>query len=104
MGKGCITVTRLSKCRPIALISCLGKGLERIMAKRMTLGAMSAHIIGPQHVSTLPQRSAPDLAACLTHDIEWALSMGHVATVVAMDVQGAFDAVLAPRLPKRLRA
>ena len=30
--------------------------------------------------------------------------MGHVATVVAMDVQGAFDAILARRLLQRLRA
>ena len=90
--------------RPIALISCLGKGLERVMTKRMTKGALATKIISPQHISALHRRSAPDLATALTHDMEWALAKGHVATLATMDVQGAFDALLARRLLARMRA
>lgn len=90
--------------RPIALISCLGKGLERVLAKRMTLGALRAGIISSQHIGALPRRSAPDLTTALTHDVEWALSRNQVASLVTLDVQGAFDALLARRLLARMRA
>lgn len=89
--------------RPIALLSCWGKGLERLLAKRMAWQALAAGIISPQQAGALPKRSAMDLVASLTHDVEWALSRGQKATIATLDVQGAFDALLPRRLLKRMR-
>ena len=88
--------------RPIALLSCLGKGLERIIARRFSWTALKTQLLNPQHCSALPRRSATDLAASFTHDAELALSQGKQVTMVTMDIQGAFDALLVHRLLTRL--
>ena len=88
--------------RPIALLSCLGKGLERVLARRIAWTAMKHGILSPQHGGALPKRSAMDLAAAFTHDVEKAFSMGKHVTMVTMDVQGAFDALLKNRLLHRM--
>lgn len=89
--------------RPIALLSVLGKGLERLIAKRMSWIAIKHNILSPQQFGALPLRSSVDLTTCLTHDIETALNQGLTASVLTLDVKGAFDAVLPGRLVKRLR-
>lgn len=89
--------------RPIALISCLSKGLERLVAKRMSETALLEGLLNPQHFGALPKRSAVDLTAALTHDLEEALDRGLEGILLTMDVQGAFDSVLPNRNAKRLR-
>jgi len=88
--------------RPIALLSVLGKGLERIIARRIALTALETGVLSHQHLGATPGRSAMDLVASLTHDVEAALSKNEEATMVTMDVLGAFDAVLRRRLLKRM--
>lgn len=44
-----------------------------------------------------------DLVASLTHDLETALAKGKKATLVTLDVQGAFDALLPNRLLQRMQ-
>ncbi|KAG0158422.1 hypothetical protein PDIDSM_5936 [Penicillium digitatum] len=56
----------------------------------------------PQHAGALPKLSATDLVASFTHDAEMALSQNKQVTLVTMDVQGAFDALLRRRLLKRM--
>jgi hypothetical protein len=56
--------------RPIALLSCLGKGLERVVARRLAWTAMTHKILSPQHVGALPKRSAMDLLASFTHNTQ----------------------------------
>ena len=89
--------------RPIALLSVLGKGLERLIAKRMSWIAINFQVLAPQQFGALPKRSSVDLTTCLTHDVETALSKGLTATLATLDIKGAFDAVLPGRLVKRLR-
>lgn len=89
--------------RPISLLSCLGKGLERLIAKRIAYTAVRDQILHPTQAGALPKRSAVDLVAALVHDIEQALNRGKVATVTTMDILGAFDAILRNRLILRLR-
>ena len=43
-----------------------------------------------------------DLVAAFTHDVEKAIATGLEVTIVTMDVQGAFDALLRRRLLKRM--
>lgn len=88
--------------RPIALLSCIGKGLERTVARRIAWTAMIHKILSPQHGGALPKRSAADLTAALTHDTEAAWAHGKHVTMVTLDVQGAFDALLKNRLLHRM--
>src|SRR5947207_11721832 len=80
--------------RPIALLSCISKGLERTIARRIAWTALTCGILSPQHGGTLPKRSAMDLIAAFTHDVESAMAAGSQVTIITMDVQGAFDALL----------
>jgi ribonuclease HI len=89
--------------RPISLLSCIGKGLERLVSRRLAWAAIHYGVIHPQQAGALPKRSAVDLVAALIHDIEESLARGQVATLVTIDIQGAFDAVLRNRLTLRLR-
>jgi ribonuclease HI/endonuclease/exonuclease/phosphatase (EEP) superfamily protein YafD len=89
--------------RPIALLSVLGKGLERLLARKMSWLAITLQITGTQQFGALPLRSAVDLTACLTHDVEEALADGRKASFLTMDIKGAFDTVLPGRLVRRLR-
>ncbi|EJP61622.1 reverse transcriptase, RNaseH [Beauveria bassiana ARSEF 2860] len=75
--------------RPISLLSCLGKGMERIIAKRMSHLAIKNKILHPNQAGALPQRSATDIAAALTHDVEQARrrTTKRVATLVTMDLR-----------------
>lgn len=88
--------------RLIALLSVLGKGLERLLAQRVAWVAIKHKVLHPQHFGALPARSASDLAACLIHDIEDSWARGLKATMLTLDVKGAFDAVLPGRLTQRL--
>jgi hypothetical protein len=89
--------------RPIALLSVLGKGLERLIARNIAWITVSYRVLASQQFGALPLRSAVDLTSCLTHDVEEALNQGHVASLLTLDVKGAFDAVLPGRLVRRLR-
>ena len=89
--------------RPIALLSCLGKGLERLVAKRMAWTALTNKVLSAQHAGASPKRSTMDLVASFVHEAENALAAGLEVSMVTMDVQGAFDALLKRRLLQRIR-
>lgn len=65
--------------------------------------AIEHQIVASQQFGALPLRSAVDLTTCLTHDVEEALLRGLKATILTMDVRGAFDGVLPGRLGQKLR-
>ena len=90
--------------RPIAHLYCLGKGLERLIAKRMSHLAISYDVVGHQQFGALPKSSATDLISCVVHDIEEAHSQGWASRFVTMDIQGTFNAVLDNRLLWRRKA
>ena len=78
--------TTVKGWRPIALLSCLGKGLERLLAKRMAHLAVTLDVVGYQQFGALPKRSANDLVNCVVHDIEEASTQGWAATFTTLDV------------------
>jgi Reverse transcriptase (RNA-dependent DNA polymerase) len=86
--------TTIKGWRPISLLSCLGKGLERIVAKRLSKLAILYKILSPTHFGALPGRSAVDLAACVVNDIEAARYKGLYSALFTLDVSGAFDILL----------
>jgi hypothetical protein len=89
--------------RPLAMLSVLGKGLERLIARRLAWIAIREKIIHPQHFGALPGRSATDLTAAAVHDIEEALFCGKATSMLTLDIKGAFNAVLPGRLIYRLQ-
>lgn len=89
--------------RPISLLKCLSKGLERLVARRMAYYAIISNIVHPTQAGALPKRSTTDLVAALIHDVEQELAKGNLLTLLTMDIQGAFDAVLRNRLITILR-
>ena len=88
--------------RLIALLSCLGKALERVVARRLAHLALKYKLFSPLHFGATPRRSAVDAAAMLTHDVEKAFQGREVVTTLAFDIKGAFDRVTDARLIKRL--
>lgn len=66
--------------------------------------AITFDITGRQQFGALPKRSATDLVSCVVHDIEEAKTQGWASTLVTLDVEGAFDAVLHNRLIWRMQA
>ncbi|KAI0999655.1 hypothetical protein K3495_g8545 [Podosphaera aphanis] len=89
--------------QPIALLSVLGKGLKRIVEKRMSWIAINFKVLASQKFGALSLRSSVDLTTCLTRDVEAALSKGLTTSVATLDIKGAFDTVLPGRFIKRLR-
>ena len=89
--------------RPISLLSVLGKGIERLVARRLAFWALKAGVTSPQHLGALPGRSAVDLVECLVHDIENAWANKKVCTLATVDIESAFDGVQPGRLAVRLR-
>lgn len=89
--------------RPISLLSCLGKGLERILAKRMAFHAIRDRVLVRTQAGALPKRSAVDLVASLIADVEEALNKGRSAVLLMLDIKGAFDTVSPSKLASRLR-
>ena len=65
--------------------------------------AVSLRVINSQQFRALPLRSSVDLTTCLTHDVEEALLNGRKASLLIIDIKGAFNVVLISRLAYRLR-
>ncbi|KAI1007858.1 hypothetical protein K3495_g372 [Podosphaera aphanis] len=69
----------------------------------MSTLAITAGVVAHQQFGALPKRSASDLVSCVVHDIEEARTQKWTSTLVTLDVQGAFDAVLHNRLLVRMQ-
>lgn len=88
--------------RIISLLSVLGKGLERVIARRLAWSAIHNEVLHKNQFGALPCRSSTDLTTSVTHDIETAFAHKKVASFLTLDVRGAFDAVLPGYLIRRL--
>ena len=64
--------------------------------------AIKHKVLHSQQFGALPLCSATDLTAALVHDVEEAWAWGLKASMLTLDVQGAFDAVLPGCLVGRL--
>jgi Reverse transcriptase (RNA-dependent DNA polymerase) len=89
----------LPKCyRPVALLECLGKLLEKVVAKRLTYDITALGLIPTTQLGARPFSSTIDAGLCLTHDIETAHALGGVCGTLLFDIQGFFDNVNHSRL------
>ena len=90
--------------RLISLLPTLGKGLERLLARRLAREAIMHQILPHNYICATPKRAATDLTLGLVDEIEacFVRPSRPMATVVTFDVEGAFDSVRRDRLVQRL--
>jgi len=77
--------------RPISLLECCGKLLEKIIAKRVLSDIHHHNILPPSQFGSRDYHCAVDAALCLVHNAQAAVRAGYVAAVVLFDIQGFFD-------------
>ncbi|KAL8299201.1 hypothetical protein RB594_003652 [Gaeumannomyces avenae] len=79
--------------RPITLLLVLGKGLERLMQRRMAAVAVLGNVVSRDTAGALPLRSAQDLVASLVFDTDKARQEGKHGFLATFDVKSAFPSV-----------
>lgn len=83
----------INSYRPITLLSCLGKLLERIVQKRLEYYLESRQVLSPSQHGFRPGRSTEDILIRLSNKIDKALINKEICGVVYIDLKGAFDSV-----------
>ena len=91
--------------RPIALLNTLGKTLESIVAKKITYLAEKHRLLPDTHMGARRGKSTESALELLTEQIHtvWGQGTDKIATLLSIDVSGAFDTVSHPRLLHNLR-
>lgn len=89
--------------KPIAILSALGKGMERLVVGWMSWTVIKHKVLTKQKFGALPLKSSVDLVSSLTRQIEVALAKDLTATVATLNIKGAFDTVLPGRLIRHFR-
>ena len=79
--------------RVIALLNCLGKVSERILAQRLGFLAETSTLLHPSQMGGRLKKSAIDTALLLSNEIELNRLAKKKTTVLFLDVKGAFDHV-----------
>ena len=79
--------------RPIALLECLGKVLERIIATKLAALAESYELLPQYQMGARRQRGTLTTLELLTEQIHtvWNSGNQHVASLLSLDIAGAFD-------------
>ena len=85
--------TKCSSYRPIALISCLSKILEKILNKRLMWYLEKYNLIDKSQCGFRPGRSTTDHTTRLTSDIQEALVNNEYHISIFLDLAKAYDTV-----------
>jgi hypothetical protein len=84
----------LPKCyRLIALLECLGKLLEKVVARCLTYDITVLSLIPFTQFGAHPHSSTIDAGLCLMHDVEMAHALRSVCGTLLFDIQGFFNNV-----------
>jgi ribonuclease HI len=89
--------------RPIALLECMSKLLEKIIASRIAFEVGKHDLVPTTQFGGRPKSSVIDACLSLTHDVQAAWKNGLSATALAIDIKGYFDNVHHKRLVHSLR-
>ena len=89
--------------RPIALLNTLWKVLAGIVADLLTYYSEKFHLLPAHHFGGRPGRSTTDAIHLLVHNIKNEWRKGNVASVLFLDVEGAFPNAVPSRLVHNLR-
>jgi retron-type reverse transcriptase len=77
--------------RPISLLECTGKLLEKIVANRLGADERNFNLIGPSQFGSRKYHSAPDAATLLRYKAEMTIRSGNVGGVLLLDISRFFD-------------
>jgi hypothetical protein len=89
--------------RIIALLNCLGKISEKIIATRLSYLAETTDLLDNEQMGGRRYRAAIDAVLCLLHDINKANNNKKILSILFFDVKGAFDHVSKTRLLDTMR-
>lgn len=89
--------------RPIALLSTTAKVLTSIVAENISLLIEQHHLLPNTHFRGRPGRSTSDAVQYLIHKIKKAWREDKVASVLFLDVEGAFPNAVTDRLIHNLK-
>jgi hypothetical protein len=95
--------TQTKAYRPIALLSTLGKALEAVVASRLAYLADVHRLLPSRHTGGRKLASTEHAIHFLLQRIHQAWSEGKVASLLLLDVSGAYDNVSRERLLHNLR-
>jgi hypothetical protein len=84
--------------RPISLLECTAKLLEKIVARRLLSDVNSFSLIPTNQFGSRDYSSAVDAILATTHNAECCIKSNHVGALVLFDIQGYFDNISIPRL------
>jgi hypothetical protein len=84
--------------RPIALLSCLGKVIEAVLAARITAVAEEAGLLPAEQMGNREARSTESAIRLVVAQVEEAWSLGASASLLQLDIQGYFDSISHARL------
>ena len=85
--------TLIESYRPISLISCLSKTLEKIVAKRLNWFLRKNKLISHKQVAFKPSKGTLDVILYIDHLTSASLSTGNHLSVVSIDLEKAFDKI-----------
>lgn len=88
--------------RPVALLECLSKLLEKVIAKRITYEVGRHHLVQTNQFGGRDKSSVIDACLSLTHDIQTAWKNGLTATALTMDIKGYSNNINHDRLTHSL--
>ncbi|KAG9126385.1 hypothetical protein FRC07_003632 [Ceratobasidium sp. 392] len=89
--------------RPISLLECLSKCLEKIISSRLLFDIGRYNLIPYTQFGGRDNSSCVDAGAVLVHDVESSWADGSKASLLTLDVKGYFDCVNHARLIYTLR-
>ena len=89
--------------RLITLLECLGKILEKIVARRLTFLAGKLGLIPPNQFGGRSNSSTADAILTFINDVQAAWNHGLVTSALTFDIKGYFDFVNHDRLLQELR-
>ena len=77
--------------RPISLLECCGKLLEKVVAKRLLSDINCLSLIPSSQFGSRDYSCATDAALSLVHTIQGAIQTRHACAIIMFDIQGFFD-------------
>ena len=89
-GKDALNVTSY---RPISMLSCIGKVMERLVNNRLDWILERSLLLNHSQSGFRKKRSTYDQLTCLENEIRLALQRKLHCLVIFLDLEGAFDAV-----------
>jgi hypothetical protein len=79
--------------RPISLLECCGKLLEKIIATRVLAEVNEHDLIPPNQFGSRDYHCAADAALIVAHNAQACITSHHVGALILFDIQGFFDNV-----------